>query len=58
MYDRHLLSAHIGEPTARRTEGAGAILHQALQGGVFCRLQRMDCAHFSRLVQVRLARGG
>jgi hypothetical protein len=57
---RHLLSAHIGNTkddsshTSETPAGAGEILRQCLEGGVFCWLQRVDGAHLSRTVQVIL----
>ena len=53
---RHMLQNHIGEPlrisASQGYAGAGVILRQALAGGVFCRLQRMDGKYFSYVVQV------
>jgi hypothetical protein len=56
--NRHLLSAHIGNTKDDRSHtsgtptGAGEILRQCLEGGVFCWLQRVDGAYLSRTVQV------
>lgn len=47
----HGLQTHVRD-AVQTDSGAGAILQVALQGGVFCWLQRMDCRHFNRLVQV------
>jgi len=47
----HGLQTHVKDSVPLNS-GAGAILQVALQGGVFCWLQRMDCRHFNRLVQV------
>lgn len=48
----HTLKTHVKD-TQGLVTGAGTILQVALQGGVFCWLQRMDSKYFNRLVQVR-----
>ena len=50
----HILGEHIGASlTEKENYGAGRILQQALEGGVFCWLQRMNNQHLSRMVQVQ-----